>query len=99
MGNATPSLLPSPGLIGILFSFGCFAIMLLCCLLFSACYRCCLDHEDSDLNSTISGFRRRRRGFAYRDTVTAPAVMFTKKVIAMSKSIDDQIDQEEETHL
>ena len=99
MGNETSSLLPFPGLIGILFSFCCFLMILLCCLLFSACYRCCLDHEDNDLNSTLSGFGRRRRGFAYRDTVTAPAVMFTKKVIALSKSVDDQVDQEEETHL
>ena len=87
-----------PGLIGILFSVGCFGIMLLCCALCCTFYHCCLDRDEIDFNSTTSAFGGRRRRFAYRDTVTAPAAMFTKYWNRSQPSIDRDR-QEEETNL
>ena len=89
---------PYPGLIGILFSLGCFGVLTVCCLLFCVFYRCCLHIEGDDLNSTMSGFGRRARRFPYRETVTAPAVLFTKMKDYGSQRKSDsrpEVDQEE----
>ena len=96
MGSDTISSL-YPGLIGILFSVGCFGIMLICCALCCTFYHCFLDLDEIDINSTTSAFVGRRRRFAYRDTVTAPAAIFTKYWNRSQPSID-QDRQEEETH-
>ena len=87
-----------PGLIAILFSVGCFGIMLICCALCCTFYHRFLDLDDIDFNSTTSAFGGRRRRFAYRDTVTAPAAMTTKYWNRSQPSID-QDRQEEGTHL
>ena len=87
-----------PGLIAILFSVGCFGIMLICCALCCTLYHCFLDLDDIDFNSTTRAFGGSRRMFAYRDTVTAPAAMCTKYWNRSQPSIE-QDRQEEETHL
>ena len=95
-GDMTSTLYP--GVIGILFSVGCFGIILVCCALSCTFYHCFLDREEIVFNSTTGGFGERRRRVAYRDTVTAPAAIFTKYWNRSQPSIDlDQ--QEEETNL
>ena len=87
-----------PGSIGILFSVSCFGIMLVCSALCCIFYHCFLDPDEIDYNSTTNAFGGRRRRFAYRDTVTAPAAMTTKYWNRSQPSID-QDRQEEGTHL
>ena len=72
-----------------------FGLITVFCLLLCFCYRCYFPDNENDFNSSGSGFRRGRE-LVFRDTVTAPAVMFSKKT-GRSEATNNQLDEESST--
>ena len=69
-----------------------FGIITVFCLLLCFCYRCYFPDNENEFNSSGSGFRRGRE-LVFRDTVTAPAVMFSKKM-GRSQASANQLEED-----
>ena len=75
------------------YALGCFGLITVCCLLICICYHCCLTNNENDFN-TGNGFRRGREELFFRETVTTPAVMFSRRV-GGSQASDSNFDEED----
>ena len=77
-----------------------FGLITVFCLLLCFCYRCYFPVNENGFNSSGSGFRfegtSTGRELVFRDTVTAPAVMFSKKT-GRSEAANNQLDEESST--
>ena len=81
-----------PELVDMVYALEFFGLMIVFCLLLCFCHRCCYSDNENDFNSSGSGFRRGRE-LVFRDTVTAPAVLFSKRM-GGSQASNNQVDEE-----
>ena len=79
-----------PEMIDMIYILELFGLITVFCLILGFCYRCFHPDNENDFGSSGSGFRRGRE-LVFRDTVTAPAVLFSKKM-GESQALNNQIE-------